>query len=131
MAQADPVPTSIPPPITGATSRASTNRSVADRRYLGSDAGIKTSLGAQRDEQVDPTEDQRWYQSITGRLPLGLYSFAVCYAIVAILLGWWRWNFLLLLLLFPIKNRRLRVFAFPAMRSNRFSKASCSRERLP
>ena len=54
----------------------------------------------------------RWYEFITGRMPIGWRVVAVCYATAAILLGWWPWNFLLLLLLFPIRNKRVRFYAF-------------------
>jgi hypothetical protein len=43
-----------------------------------------------------------------GRMPIGWHVVAICYATAAILLGWWPWNFLLLLLLFPIRNTRVR-----------------------
>lgn len=117
MAQADSVPTLILEPITGAISRACTKGCVADR--------------AQPDGRVDLTENQRWYESVTGQLAPGLYSIAVGYAIVVILMGWWRWNLLMLLLAFPICNKRVRFFAFPSMRSNRFSKANSSHGNLP
>ena len=56
--------------------------------------------------------NRRWYEAITGRMPIGWHVVAVCYATAAILLGWWPWNFLLLLLLFPIRNKRVRFYAF-------------------
>ena len=45
-------------------------------------------------------------------MPIGGHVVAVCYSTVAILLGWWPWNLLLLLLLFPIRNKRVRLYAF-------------------
>ena len=56
--------------------------------------------------------NRRWYEAVTGRTPIGWDVVAVCYATAAILLGWWPWNFLLLLLLFPIRNKYVRFYAF-------------------
>ena len=72
---------------------------------------------------------RHWYEAITGRMPIGWHVVAVCYATAAILLGWWPWNFLLLLLLFPIKNKRVRFYAFWTTRSNGPAPArvSCTR----
>jgi hypothetical protein len=60
------------------------------------------------------TEDlnRRWYETITGRMPIDWHVVAVCYATAAIFLGWWPWNFLLLLLPFPIRNKRVRFYGF-------------------
>ena len=54
---------------------------------------------------------RRWYEIITGRMPIGWHVVAVCYATAAILLGWWPWNFLLLLLLFS-SSKHLRYGGF-------------------
>jgi hypothetical protein len=70
---------------------------------------------------TDP--NRRWYGAIIGRIPVGRHVAAVCYASAAILLGWWPWNFLLLLLLFPIGNKRV----FGKTRSNRPMQPSCTR----
>jgi hypothetical protein len=104
MAQADSVPTPISKPITGATSKASTTGRFADRRHFsgGSDGRIisgeaETSLiplwrelrlEAETGEQADPTKNlnRRRCQAITGRMPLGSYTVAVCYATIAIFL---------------------------------------------
>ena len=59
--------------------------------------------------------NRRWYEAITGRMPIGCRVVVVCYATAAIFLGWWPWNFLLLLLLFPIRNKRVRFYAFRTM----------------
>ena len=107
------------------------NRSAPDRRYFigGSDARIfigddKAALfRVWRDmrhefERTDllgvATKDtsRRWYEAITGWMPIRWHGVAVCYATTAIFLGWWPWNFLLLLLLFPIRNKRVRFYAF-------------------
>ena len=56
--------------------------------------------------------NRRWYEAITGRMPIGWHVVAVCYATATIFLGWWPWNFFLLLLLFPIRNKRVRFYAF-------------------
>jgi hypothetical protein len=61
---------------------------------------------------------RRWYEAITGRMPIGWNVVAVSCATAAILLGWWPWNFLLLLLLFPIRNNRVRFCVFRTSRSN-------------
>ena len=58
----------------------------------------------------DPTRRRR--RAITCRMPILWHVVAVCYAAAAIFLGWWPWNFFLLLLLFPIRNKRVRFYAF-------------------
>ena len=88
MAKADSLPTAIPGPITGAISKASTNRGSADRLYLigGSAPYIppietETSLLelwrdiSRRADPDNPMEEQnrRWHETITGRVPLGGY----------------------------------------------------------
>ena len=120
MAQADSVPTAIPRPITGAISKASTNRGSADRSYLigGSAPHIppietETSLLelwreiSRRADPDNPMEEQNRQKTMTGRMPLGWYLVAVCYATAVILLGWYPWNFLLILLLFSNKHLQL------------------------
>jgi hypothetical protein len=62
--------------------------------------------------------NRRWYRAITGRVPIGWHLAAVCCATATMLLGWWPWNFLLLLLLFSIRNKRARFCVFPATQSN-------------
>ena len=119
MAEADSVPTAIPGPITGAISKASTHGS-ADRLYLiGGPAShippIETETillelwreMSRRADRDDPTEEQNRQKTITGRMPLGWYLVAVCYATAVILLGWYPWNFLLILLLFSDKHLQL------------------------
>ena len=125
MAKADSVPTAIPGPITGALSKASTNRVSADRLYLiGRSAPyippIETETillelwreMSRRADRDNPMEEQnrRWHETITGRLPLGCYIVAITYATVTILLGWWPWNILLILLLFSC-SKYLRLSA--------------------
>ena len=56
--------------------------------------------------------NRRRYEAITDRTPIAWHVVAVCYATAAIFLGWWPWNVLLLLLLFPIRNKRVRLYAF-------------------
>jgi hypothetical protein len=131
MAQAESVPTAVRAPITGATAKASTKPPPADRRYF---IGDRTPGSLGEDEPAFPrlwrnmraeveredlplgvaSEDpsRRWYEGLTGRIPSGWHVVAVCYAIAAIFLGWWPCNFLLLLLLFPIRNKRVRFYAF-------------------
>jgi hypothetical protein len=121
MAKADSVPTAIPGPITGAITKAPTKRACADRLYLigGSAPYIRpteteTSLlqlwreiSRQRDCD-NPKQNRRWHETITGGIPLGWYVVAVCYATVVILLGWYPWNYLLILLLFS-SSRHLQL----------------------
>ena len=137
MAQADSVPTAVRAPITGVTAKASTKPRPADRRYfiggrtrgsfMGDDEAAFPRLW--RDMRAVEREDlplgvatkdpnRRWYEAITGRMPIGWHVVAVCYATAAIFLGWWPWNFLLLLFLFPIRNKRVRFYAFRTTRSN-------------
>jgi hypothetical protein len=78
---------------------------------------------------VTKDPNRRWYEQITGRIPVGWYVVAVCYATAAILLGWWPWNFLLLLLLPPISNKCGRFYAFWATRSNRIMQPRVSSTR--
>jgi len=123
MAQADSVPTAIPGPITGAISKASTNRGSAGRLYLiGGPAShipaieTETSLLelwrdiSRRADRDDPTEEQNRQKTIIGRVPLGWYIVAITYATLSILLGWWPWNILLILLLFSC-SKYLRLSA--------------------
>ena len=125
MAQAGSVPTAIPRPITGAISKAPTNRGSADRLYLiGGSAPhippIETEaslLELWRDigRPVDPDnpmdeQNRRWHETITGRMPLGWYVVAILYATVAILLGWWPWNILLILVLLLNRDEVLRCW---------------------
>jgi hypothetical protein len=76
-----------------------------DRRYYvgGSDARISMGNGI-------ATEDlnRRWYEAIAGGTPSGWYIATFCYAIAVISLGWFPWNFLLVGLLFLIRNKPLR-----------------------
>jgi hypothetical protein len=69
---------------------------------------------------ANSTEDPngRWYETVTGRMPVGWYIVAVCYATVVILLGSPPWNALLILLLFS-NSKRLRFDAFDTMPSGR------------
>jgi hypothetical protein len=112
MAQANSVPIAIRTPITDATSKTSTNGG----RITGGDH--ETTLipfwwekrrGAEpEDLSGNPGEDlnRRWYERITGRTPVGWYIVALCYATAVILLGWWPWNILLILAVFPSKNHK-------------------------
>ena len=123
MAQADSVPTALPRPITGALSKASTNRGSVDRLYLigGSAPYIhltktETSLLelwreiSGRTGSGNSKQTRRWYETITGGIPLVWYTLGVCYATAAILLGWYPWNFLVILLLFS-SSKHLQLSA--------------------
>jgi len=94
MAQADSVPSANRAPITGATSKASTNRRSVDRRYfiggsdariiMGDDEGALLRLWREKRGEIEPddlsgnlvvqlgiaTEDlnRRWYESNTGQV---------------------------------------------------------------
>jgi hypothetical protein len=53
------------------------------------------------------------YECITGRMPVGRYIVALCYATAVIFLGWWPWNILLILPVLRSSNNnplRFRVF---------------------
>ena len=132
MAQADSVPTAIPGPITGAISKASTNRGSADRLYLigGSAPYIppietETSLlelWREISRQADPDNpmeehNRRWHEMITGRMLLGSYIVAITCATAVILLGWWPWNVLLILLLFS-SSKNLQLSAIDNARES-------------
>ena len=123
MAQAEHVPTAIPRPITGAISKASTNRGSADRLYLigGSAPHIppietETILPelwremSRRADRDNPTVEQNRQKMMTGRMPLGWYIVAILYATAAILLGWWPWNILLILVLLLNRDEVLRCW---------------------
>ena len=138
MAQADCVPTAVRAPITGATAKASTKPRPADRCYFigGRTPGsfmredepafprLRRDMRADVEQEDLPFSvatkdpDRRWYEAATGRTPIGWRVVAVCYATAAILLGFWPWNFLLLLFLFPIRNKRIGFYAFRTTRSN-------------
>jgi hypothetical protein len=146
MAQADSVPSSIRALITGATAKASTKPRPSDRRYF---IGGRTPGSFMReDEYAFPLlwrdicaeveraylplrvatkgSNWRWYKAGTGRMPIGWHTAAVCYASAVILLGWWPWNFLLLLLLFPIENKCVRFYAVRATLSDQPTSTSVS-----
>ena len=123
MAQADSVPTAIPGSITGAISKGSTNGGSADRLYVigGSAPYVRPTEAeisllelwreiSRRADCDNPQQNRRWHETITGGIHLGWYLVAVCYATVAILLGWYPWNFLLILLLFS-SSKHLQLSA--------------------
>jgi hypothetical protein len=124
MAQADAVRSVIRASITGATATASTKARPAHRRYLTPRSCMV------KDEPVFPWlwRDMRAEGEREGlppvvaikdlnrlRIPIGWHVVTVCYATAVILLGWWPWNLFLLLLLFPIRNERVRFYAFPTV----------------
>jgi len=133
MAQANSVPTRISRPITDATSKASTKPYSSDQVDLGAKLGAredettfppvrpeKWDEHKPKDQVADSTEalNRRWYETITGQMPVGRYIVAVCYATAGILLGGLPWNTLLILLLFS-NSERLRLDTFDAMPSGR------------
>lgn len=63
-------------------------------------------------------EDLNWRScgAVTGRMPIGWHIVAVCYATAVILLGTPPWNVLLILLLLPGGNNRLRFRALDTKR---------------
>jgi len=79
MAQADSVPILIPRAITGATVNPSTEHA---RR--------------------------RWYQAVTGRMPIGPYVVIALYATTVILVGPAPWNTLLILTLLLSRDEVLQ-----------------------
>jgi hypothetical protein len=66
-----------------------------------------------RDQPVAAIQDPN--RRITGRVPRGLYVAAVCSVTAVILLVSWPSGLLALLLLFPIRNERVRFYAFPTV----------------
>ena len=134
MAKADSVPTAVQAPITGATAKASTKHPadlVGGRipgSFTGDDEPAFRRLWQDMHPEVEREDlplgvaingrDQCWYEAITGRMPVGWYIAAVCYATAVILLGWLPWNALLILLLFS-NSKRLRFDAFDTMPSDR------------
>jgi hypothetical protein len=97
MVQADSVPTVIPRPITGAVSKASTNRSSASGWYL---------VPGRADPRNPMVAQRCWHATITGQLPAG-YIVATIFVTAVILLAYWPWNILLILLLFSSSKRML------------------------
>jgi hypothetical protein len=115
MVQAYSVPTAILRTITGTILEVSRKRACPNRLYLIEGLApyirpietVTSFLEFWRETtgRADPgnlveAQNRRWYQTITGRIAPGWYVVAVCYATVAILLGLYPWNFLLILLLF-------------------------------
>jgi hypothetical protein len=133
MAQANSVPIAIRAPITGAAAKASTKPRPAHRPYF---IGGRTPGSFMRHDEpacarlwrdmragVEREDlplgvaikdlNRRWYEAIIRQIPIGWHVAAVCFATAAILLVGWPWSFLLMLLLFPIRNERVRFYAFP------------------
>jgi hypothetical protein len=139
MAQADSVPIAIRPPFTGARSKPFTKSRFAGWLYpdaapvifsvddlinrfaLGHDqaALIKRwrEIGALSGNSTE-NPNACWHSLITGGIPVGSYAVAVCCATAVIYLGWYPWNFLLVGLLFLIRNKPLqeRVFVWCSSR---------------
>jgi hypothetical protein len=133
MAQADSVPSVNRAPITGARPDPFTESHFGGRLYLyatpvvlpidevinrlvlGHDQATLfkrwREIGALLENSTQ-NPNTRWYYLITGRIPVGSYAVAVCYATVVIYLGWYPWNFLLVGLLFLIRNKPLHERAF-------------------
>jgi hypothetical protein len=136
MAQADSVPTAIRPPLTGARSNPFTKSRFAGWLYpdptpvilpiddlddviyrlvLGHDQATLIRRWQEIEalsENSTPHPNTSWHYLITGSIPVGSYAAAVCYATTVIYLGWYPWNFLLLGLLFLIRNKPLHARAF-------------------
>jgi hypothetical protein len=93
MAQADSVPSPIPPRVTDATANLSTKRLSADRRYC-----------------ID--------EGKPGQVSAGEIA-ALCYATAVLLLAWFPWNILLILFLFLCRDKRLRFIALDTVSSAR------------
>jgi hypothetical protein len=99
-------------------------RAVAKQAQMRAEAGREDRpLGG---ATKDPS--RRWCQAITGRIPIGWYVVAVCYATAGILLGWAPWNVLLLLLLFPIRNNRVRFYEFRTVAAKESMRSRQSRK---
>jgi hypothetical protein len=71
---------------------------------------------------------RRWYERITGRMPVGWYVVALCYATPVILVGWWPWNILLILpVLVSRSHNPLSFSVFVAPEELVRSKVLCGR----
>jgi hypothetical protein len=79
--------------------------------------GSDARIAIYRDQPLAGMQDPNcWYWTITDRVPWGLYVAAVCCATAVILVvSSWPWGFLLMLLLFPIRNERVCFYAFPTV----------------
>ena len=84
MAPADSFPIANPTPITGATSKASTNRRLVDCA-------------------IDEPK--------AGKMAMGSHVVALGYATAVLLLGWFPWNALLILFLFLCSSLRSGSFS--------------------
>src|SRR5262245_44610760 len=96
--------------------------------FMGHDENALLRLWQQKRGEIEPgdlsgdlvvllgiTKDElnrRWYEAFAGGVPLGSYIVTLCYAIAVILLWRYPWNFLLVGLLFLIRNKPLRERAF-------------------
>jgi hypothetical protein len=98
MAEADSVPTAISRPITGAVSKASTNRDSANGWYF---------IPGRADPRNPMVVQNRCrHGTITGQVPVGYIVATICVTAI-LLLAYWPWNILLILLLFS-SSKRLR-----------------------
>jgi hypothetical protein len=72
------------------------------RIILGDDEAALLRLWREKRGEVEPEDrSANWYKTITGRMPVGRYIVALCYATAVIFLGWWPWNILLILPALP------------------------------
>jgi hypothetical protein len=108
---------------------------IVDHRYfiggsdaliiVGEDEAAPLPLGRDIRSEAEPedlslvvaTRDpgRRWHEATADRMPIGWRVVAVCCATAAFLLVEWPWNFLPMLLLFPIRNARVRFYTFPTV----------------
>jgi hypothetical protein len=82
---------------------------------MGKDEAALLRLWREKRREVERehlSSNRRWYEASAGGVPLGWYIATVCYATTVISLGWYPWNFLLVGLLFLIRNKRVHERAF-------------------
>jgi hypothetical protein len=98
------------------------------RMIMGNDESALVRLWREKRAEVEPDDpsgnllvqlgvatgdlNRRWCKAIVGGVPLVSYIVTVCYATTVISLGWYPWNFLLVGLLFLIRNEPLHERAF-------------------
>jgi hypothetical protein len=97
-------------------------RAASKQAQMRAEAGRDLPLGVATKEP-----NRRWYEAVTGGMPSAWHVVAVCYGTAAIFLGWAPWNFLLLLLLFPIRNERVRFYAFRTLAAKESMRSRKSR----
>jgi hypothetical protein len=114
------------------------------RIIMGDDEAALIRLWQERRGEVEPEDlsgnlivqlgiatenlNRRRYEPIIGRMFIGWYIVALCYATAVFLVGWWPWNVLLILPALLSSNRNpLRFSVFVTRGQSLRSKAFCGR----